>query len=226
MKTSTIQSPTKRSFLWILAASLLFLSVGSKPIMAHAASSGTGTWNLLLFGNYDLSTMDNGNIATSSLENTALTALGTATSFANNFRNGYGAGLAIAYWFNDTLAFRVGAQGNFFQGKTAGQFSGNSIESAPLFGGFEAKLYGNEDYFLYGVIDGGAAYEDSVTGSSPTVSNSMNHAWTAYGDAGLGLNLNFLFVEVKFAYMSQFVPAYGQAQNGFYYVPVTAGFNF
>ncbi|MHB8421407.1 MAG: hypothetical protein ACYC9S_00305 [Leptospirales bacterium] len=225
-KTSPVPSVARRSVFWILAVALLFLSVGGKPRAAHADSSGTGTWNLLLFGNYDLSSLDTGNIATSSLYNTLQNSLGTATSFANNFKSGYGAGLAIVYWFNDLAAFRVGVQGNIFPGKTAGQFSGDSVQSAPLFGGFEARLLGNQDYYLYGVVDGGAAYEDSVTGSSPTLSNSISHAWTAYADVGLGLNLNLLFVEVKFAYMPQFVPAYGQTQNGFYYVPVTAGFNF
>ncbi len=58
------------------------------------------------------------------------------------------------------------------------------------------------------------------------LSNYLNHGWSASGDIGLGLNINWLFVEVKFAYMPQFVPNFGYGQNGFYYVPVTVGFNF
>ena len=193
---------------------------------ARAATSGSGAWNFLVFGNYDISTVDTGNISSSQIYNTALSATGQATSFTNTFQNGYGAGLAIVYWFNDVLAFRVGAQGNFFEGKSSSLYSGNSLQSAPLFGGFEAKLYGDPDYFLYGVIHAGAAYEESVSGASPTLSNYLNHGWSAYGDVGLGLNLDWIFVEVKFAYMPQFVPDFGHGQNGFYYVPVTAGFNF
>lgn len=226
MEQSTISRSRTSIFSWIAATIVLLASLGTAPLTARAASSGPGVTSILLFGNYDLSSVDNADIATSSLTNTTLSALGTATSFANNFQDGYGAGLAIVWWFNDTVAFRVGVQGNFFQGKTAGQFTGNSIQSAPLFGGLEAKLYGDADYFLYGVVDAGAAYEDEVKGSSPTLSNSLAHSWTTYGDVGLGLNLNYIFLEVKLAYMPQFVPGYGQSQNGFYYVPVTAGFNF
>ncbi len=209
----------------VLLAAVLFLLAPAAP-QARAATSGSGVWDFLIFGNYDISTIDTGNISSSQVLNTALSATGQATSFANTFQNGYGAGLAIVYWFNDVLAFRVGAQGNFFEGKSSSLASGNSLQSAPLFGGIEAKLYGDPDYFLYGVIDAGAAYEESVSGASPTLSNYLNHGWSAYGDIGLGLNINWLFVEVKFAYMPQFVPNFGYGQNGFYYVPVTVGFNF
>ncbi|MGL3710322.1 hypothetical protein ACSYAY_05595 [Leptospirillum ferriphilum] len=211
-------------FSFLLAVALAVLA--PEAPQARAATSGSGAWDFLVFGNYDISSVDTGNISSSQLYNTALSATGQATSFANTFQNGYGAGLAIVYWFNDVLAFRVGAQGNFFEGKSSSVYSGDSLQSAPLFGGFEAKLYGDPDYFLYGVIDAGAAYEESVSGASPTLSNYLNHGWSAYGDIGLGLNLDWIFVEVKFAYMPQFVPDYGHGQNGFYYVPVTAGFNF
>jgi len=218
---------SKDHSMWgsLLLAVALFLLL-TVPREAGAATSGSGAWNLLLFGNYDLSTLDTGNVSSNQIYNTSLSATGQATSFANSFQNGYGAGLAVAYWFNDVFAFRVGVQGNFFEGKGESAFSGNSVQSAPIFGGFEAKLYGNTDYFLYGVIDGGAAYEETVSGASPTLSNYLNHGWSAYGDVGLGMNLDWVFVEVKFAYMPQFVPAYSHGQNGFYYVPLTAGFNF
>ncbi|AKS23866.1 MULTISPECIES: hypothetical protein [Leptospirillum] len=217
--------PFGRFTVFFLLAVALAVFTPEAP-KARAATSGSGAWDFLVFGNYDMSTVDTGNISSSQSYNTALAATGQATSFANTFQNGYGAGLAIVYWFNDVLAFRVGAQGNFFEGKGSSVYSGDSLQSAPLFGGFEAKLYGDPDYFLYGVIDAGAAYEESVSGASPTLSNYLNHGWSAYGDIGLGLNLDWIFVEVKFAYMPQFVPDYGHGQNGFYYVPVTAGFNF
>jgi hypothetical protein len=197
-------------------AALLLLAGWTAPLKARAASSGPGVWNLLLFGNYDmLSGIDTQGLASGSGNNT----------FPNNFQNGYGAGLSVVYWFNDVVAFRVSAQGNFFQGQNGYSYAGNSLESAPLTGGFEVKLYGDPDYFLYGVIDAGAAYEDEVTGSSITLSNSLAHSWSAYGDVGLGVNLNWVFLEVKFAYLPQALPQYSN-QNAFYYIPFTAGFNF
>ncbi len=228
MNPTTTSGSLTRTYplLKIISSLILVILLGMATQTARAASSGPGTWNLLLFGNYAPNSIDTENFSSSATYNASLTALGKATTFNDSLQSGYGAGLAVVYWFNDTLAFRVGVQGNISQGKTGGILAGDSIQSAPIFGGLEAKLYGGPDYFLYGVIDGGAAYEETVTGSSPTLSNYLNHGWSTYGDVGLGLNLNFLFVEVKLAYMPQTIPDAGFPQNGLYYVPVTAGFNF
>ena len=218
MKMSRHRFFSNRLFVTACLIGALLLATGlTIPRTARAASSGAGVWDLLVFGNYDMvSGIDTQNLASTG---------GGSNTFPNTFQNGYGAGLSVVYWFNDVLAFRVTAQGNLFQGQTGYAYDGNSLESAPLSGGFEVKLYGDEDYFLYGVIDAGAAYEDEVTGSSPTLSNSLAHSWSAYGDAGLGVNLNWVFLEVKFAYLPQALPQYSN-QNAFYYIPFTAGFNF
>ncbi|MHB1285449.1 MAG: hypothetical protein ACYCYP_02615, partial [Leptospirales bacterium] len=209
LKTTFGSLPRTHPLLKIIPWLVLLILLGTAPSNAGAASSGPGTWNLLLFGNYSPNSIDTENFSSSASYNNSLTALGKATSFNNSFQAGYGAGLAVVYWFNDTLAFRVGVQGNISQGKTGGILAGDSIQSAPIFGGLEAKLYGGADYFLYGVIDGGAAYEETVSGSSPTLSNYLNHGWSTYGDVGLGFNMNFLFVEVKLAYLPQAIPAAG-----------------
>lgn len=108
--------PFGRFTVFFLLAVALAVFTPEAP-KARAATSGSGAWDFLVFGNYDMSTVDTGNISSSQSYNTALAATGQATSFANTFQNGYGAGLAIVYWFNDVLAFRVGAQGNFLKAR-------------------------------------------------------------------------------------------------------------
>jgi hypothetical protein len=171
----------------------------------------------MIFGNYDLVSPNTGNVYSGAGQ--------PSLTFANTLQNGYGAGIGTAYWFNDVLAFRVMAQGNFYQLKSPVT---GSMESAPLTGGFEAKLYGGPDYYLYAAVDAGAAYQlDLPNNTSPTLSGKgSTNAWSAYGDVGLGVNFDWVFVEVKLAYLPDSIPHAQSSQNALWYIPVTAGFNF
>ena len=185
------------------------------PVRSWAVTSGPGVWDLMVFGNYDLVS-----------PNTGAEIPNSSTPTWNNvLSNGYGAGLGVAYWFNDTIAFRLEVQGNFFQG--AGVIKTTALESAPITGGFEAKLYGNADYYLYALVDAGAAYELSMPNTNgPALSaTGQSNAWSGYGDVGIGMNFDYVFVEAKFAYLMDSLPKVG-SQNGLWYIPITAGFNF
>ena len=198
-----------------LLTATLILAGALFPARSWAVTSAPGVWDLMVFGNYDMVSPNTGNVLSTS----------SATNWNNVLDNGYGAGLGVAYWFNDTIAFRFEVQGNFFSG--AGTEKGTALESAPITGGFEAKLYGDTDYYLYALVDAGAAYELSLPNtSSPAMSaTGQTNAWSSYGDVGLGLNLDYVFVEAKFAYLMDFLPKTA-GQNALWYIPITAGFNF
>ncbi|MGC8529040.1 MAG: hypothetical protein ACP5OP_02420 [Leptospirillia bacterium] len=185
------------------------------PARSWAITSGPGVWDLMVFGNYDLVSPNTG----------AQNPISSTPTWNNALSNGYGAGLGAAYWFNDTIAFRLEVQGNFFQG--AGTFKTTALESAPITGGFEAKLYGNADYYLYALVDAGAAYELSLPNTNgPALSaTGQSNAWSGYGDVGIGMNFDYVFVEAKFAYLMDSLPKVA-SQNGLWYIPITAGFNF
>ena len=202
----------------LLALALLVAGLLS-PAKSYAVTSGPGVWDLMIFGNYDLVSPNTGSVFNS------LPAGFTSPTWANTMQNGYGAGIGTAYWFNDVIAFRVMAQGNFYQLKSPAP---GSMESAPLTGGFEAKLYGGPDYYLYAAVDAGAAYELSLpNNTSPTLSGKgSTNAWSAYGDVGLGVNIDWVFVEVKLAYLPDAIAHASSSQNALWYIPVTAGFNF
>jgi hypothetical protein len=198
----------------ILLAAALVIAGALFPARSWAVTSGPGVWDLMVFGNYDLVSPNTG----SAFPNTS------TPTWNNLMDNGYGAGLGVAYWFNDTIAFRLEVQGNFFQGAGANT---SALESAPLTGGFEAKLYGSADYYLYAVVDAGAAYELSLPNTNgPALSaKGQSNAWSGYGDVGLGMNFDYVFVEAKFAYLMDALP-HTASQNGLWYIPITAGFNF
>ncbi len=207
----------------LLTATLLFTGM-MLPAKSWAVTSAPGVWDLMVFGNYDMVSPNNGDV----FQNYASIPNVTTPTWKNQLNNGYGAGLGLAYWFNDTIAFRLMAQGNFFQASSSALFKTTASESAPITGGFEAKLYGDTDYYVYALVDAGAAYELSLPNtSSPALSaTGSTNAWSSYGDAGLGLNLDYVFVEVKVAYLMDFMPKSASSQNAFWYIPVTAGFNF
>ena len=211
---------------FLLTATLIMAGV-LFPARSWAVTSAPGVWDLMIFGNYNLVSPNTGNMFQSSTINSYLSSQGKPTSWPGNMQNGYGAGIGTAYWFNDVLAFRMEVQGNFFQMQKSGNVTG-SMESAPITGGFELKLYGNTDYYLYGAVDAGAAYQLSLpNNTSPTLSGKgSTSAWSSYGDVGVGLNLDYVFVEAKFAYLPNFTPNAQSATNALWYVPVTAGFNF
>ncbi|EQD38902.1 conserved hypothetical protein, secreted, partial [mine drainage metagenome] len=180
----------------LLTATLLFTGM-MLPAKSWAVTSAPGVWDLMVFGNYDMVSPNTGAVMQNS----------STPTWNNELNNGYGAGLGLAYWFNDTIAFRLMVQGNFSQ-VSSSVASKMAYESAPITGGFEAKLYGDTDYYVYALVDAGAAYELGLPNtSSPTLSaTGSTNAWSSYGDAGLGLNLDYVFVEVKVAYLMDSMP--------------------
>lgn len=189
------------------------------PVLSHAEEDQGGTLDVLLFGNYNLTSVDTGNMSSNSSDG----------SWANNFQSGGGGGLGIGYWLNNVVDFRVVAQANIFPSSAQSTLGLLTTGSFPLTAGAEVKLFGNNKVYLYGVADAGAAYEIGLSTSSSSGSPSFKGAtaWSAYADAGIGVNFYFLFAEVKMAYLAQLLPGnLVPGQTGFYYVPVSAGFNF
>jgi len=201
---------------------LLFASIAVfgmiSPTKASAAVAANGQLNLMIFGNYDFTALDSSNLPNN--------PTGPNETFAKSFENGYGAGIGFAYWMTDNIAFRMMAQGNMFQGNQSGLLSGDSIKSAPITAGLEFNLLGDPEHFLYAVVDAGGAYQEMVTGASAFGGTELSHGWSSYGDAGIGINFAYFFVEAKVAYLPEFLPQYSQGQNGSFYVPITAGFSF
>ncbi len=193
------------------------------PSRSFAVTSGPGVWDFMIFGNYDVTSLDNGN----TFANPPSTL--TNQPWNKELNNGYGGGVGLAYWFNDVVAFRLEAQTNLFSVPTSLKTSTiGSLQSSPLTGGIEVKLVGDPDYYLYLVVDVGGAYEGQMAGTGFFGKTDAN-AWTAYGDAGLGVNIDWVFIEAKVAYLPQAIPQLNPSlggQSGFWYVPVTAGFNF
>ena len=208
----TTQSRWLKGLLVMAFVAASFLA----PSRSFAVTSGPGIWDFMIFGNYNLVSPDTGEV----YKNTP------APTWNNMLNNGYGGGVGVAYWFNDMIAFRIEAQTDLYTIPTAQ--GGGSLQSTPLTGGLEVKLWGNPDYYLYFVIDAGAGYEATMSGQSFFGKTTAN-SWTAYGDAGLGFNIDWVFVEAKIAYMPQSIAhgvSGGNGQNALWYVPLTAGFNF
>lgn len=208
----TTQSRCLKGLLVLAIVAVSFLA----PSRSFAVTSGPGIWDFMIFGNYNLVSPDTGEV----FKNTS------TPTWNNALNNGYGGGVGVAYWFNDMIAFRIEAQTDLYTLPTAQ--GGGSLQSSPLTGGLEVKLWGNPDYYLYFVIDAGAAYEANMSGQS-FFGKSTANSWTAYGDAGLGVNIDWIFVEAKIAYMPQAIAhgvSGGNGQNALWYVPLTAGFNF
>ncbi|MEC4682976.1 MAG: hypothetical protein VST70_04770 [Nitrospirota bacterium] len=186
------------------------------PSKSYAVTSAPGVWDFMIFGDYDMVSLNTGAVLKNS----------STPTWNNEMNNGYGGGLGVAYWFNNVVAFRLEAQTSLFTIPSAQ--GGGALQSSPLTGGFEFKLMGDTEYYLYAVIDAGVAYEGSMTGQSFFGKTTAN-SWSAYGDAGLGVNLSWVFLEAKVAYMPEAIASGisgGGGQNALWYVPLTAGFNF
>lgn len=199
----------------LLAAGLAF------PDAGRAASSGPGVWDFMIYGNYDLVSPNSGAAVSNE-------PAGTTSPAWNKFfnDNGYGGGVGVAYWLSDVWAVRALAQTDLFT--TPSTYGGGSTQSSAFTGGIEAKLLGNAEYFLYAVVDLGGAFEANMPGQG-FFGKTTASSWTTYADAGLGLNLSWVFLEAKVAYMPQALAggvSGGYGQSAFWYVPLTAGFNF
>lgn len=203
----------------ILLFSLL-LAITLVPGPARAASSGPGIWDFMVYGNYDLVSPDSGAVISND-------AAGVSSPAWNKFfNNGYGGGVGVAYWLNDVWAVRAMAQTNLFT--TPSTEGGGSTQSSAFTGGLEAKLLGDPEFFLYAVIDAGGAFEANMPGQA-FFGKTTASSWTTYADAGLGLNLSWVFLEVKAAYLPQTLAggvSGGYGQNPLWYLPLTAGFVF
>ncbi len=216
MRTHKMSQFIKTVSALFFAGIILFGAIA--PTKAFSAVAANGQLNLMIFGNYDFTALDSSNLP--------INPTGPNQSFAKSFENGYGAGVGFAYWMTDNIAFRMMAQGNMFQGNQTGLLPNDSIKSAPITAGLEFNLLGDPEHFLYAVVDAGGAYQELVTGASAFGGTEISHGWSSYGDAGIGINFAYFFVEAKVAYLPQFAPQYTQGQNGSFYVPVTAGFSF
>ncbi|MHB8369116.1 MAG: hypothetical protein ACYDBP_05400 [Leptospirales bacterium] len=200
----------------ILAVVALFLlSITTK---SFAQTSGPGAVDVLLFGNYDLTSVN-----TASLYSNA--PAGFNSQWNKAFNNGTGGGLGIVVWLSDNLALRVEGQANTFTTPLTSSTNILGALSMPITGGVEVKLLGNADDFLYLTADVGAAYENDI-GSLMSSLTHISPAWSAYADAGIGFNLDWIFLEVKVAYLPDTFPNSYYSQNPLWYIPVTAGFNF
>ena len=208
------------AFSWVFCA-VFSLAVLLLPSPGQAASSGPGTWDFLIYGNYDLVSPNSGGAVAN------LPSGGTSTPWNKFFNNnGYGGGVGVAYGFTEVVAVRAMAQTDLFS--TPSSYGGGSTQSSAVTGGLELKLLGDADYYLYAVVDAGGAFEANMPGQS-FYGKTTASSWTTYGDAGLGLNLAWVFVEGKIAYMPQALAggvSGGYGQNALWYVPLTAGFNF
>ena len=191
------------------------------PDAGRAASSGPGVWDVMIYGNYDLVSPNSGGTLSNAPSSLASPAW---NKFFND--NGYGGGVGVAYWLNDVWAVRAMAQTSLFA--TPSSYGGGSTQSSALTGGLEAKLFGDAEYYLYAVLDAGGAFEANMPGQG-FFGKTTASSWTAYADVGLGFNLSWVFLEAKLATLPQALAggvSGGYGQNPFWYVPLTAGFNF
>lgn len=191
-------------------ALVVFLAAG---LFLFVPAKSFASTDFLLFGNYDFLTPNGGNVSSQNQN----------PSWSGLFHNGYGGGLGLAYWFGGQLGVRFEAQGNFFGMNQPGM----SLESAPITGGVLYKLSSGLDSYPYFLVDGGAGYElglPNTTAPALTAKGSSS-AWSSYFDIGLGYAFSFLFVEAKYAYLTDPIPNY-PGQHAMWYIPITVGLKF
>ena len=201
--------------LVLLAASVLIAP------KAFAADSGPGVWDFLLFGNL---TMGSGfNAGTLGTNDTGTTVYQGNRPITGT---GYGLGFGTEVWFTDNVAARLLLQGNAF----ADGFDAN-IKNGP-FAGFAAatigpvfKLFGTTNYFVYAPVDLGYAITAESAGNPATVGAASSltdvTGGSFYGDVGIGVNIRFLTIEAKVAYL----PMPGSFGGNSFFFPLSVGFD-
>ena len=184
---------------------------------AFASDSGPGVWDFLLFGNLDMgSSFNAGTLGTNSAGTTVYKGSQPITA------PGYGFGFGTEYWFSDRIAARLLLQANVFSDGFSNIKDGPFFGDAPITIGPVFKIVGSQNYFLYVPVDVGYA----ITASSGTVNGSgsipVNTGGSFYADAGVGVNIRFITLEAKVAWLTN--P--GQYGGNSLYFPMTFGFDF
>ncbi|MGC8529631.1 MAG: hypothetical protein ACP5OP_05460 [Leptospirillia bacterium] len=188
---------------------------------AYASDSGPGVWDFLLFGNLDMgSRFSAGTLGPNAAGTTVYQGSSPITS------PGYGFGFGTEVWFSNNIAARLLLQGNVF----ANGFNAN-LKNGPFFGygavtvGPVFKLFGSSNYFVYAPVDLGYAITAASSGNPATVGATSSltavSGGSFYGDLGIGVNLRFLMLEAKVAYL----PAPGSFGGNSFFFPITVGFD-
>ncbi|MGC8530339.1 MAG: hypothetical protein ACP5OP_09155 [Leptospirillia bacterium] len=150
---------------------------------------------------------------------------------------GYGGGLGPEVWVAPSLAFRLLLQGSVYmnglQTSTSSTGINLKITDKPFFGyaaltfGPVFKLWGSANYFLYAPVDLGYAMTLTSIGSPATVGapSTLSSATgsSIYADFGIGLNLRFLMLEAKVAWLPT-PNSFGYGADNFFF-PLTIGFD-
>ncbi len=205
--------------IFMVAAAVLVIAVATPQ--AFADDSGAGTWDFLVFGNLDMGTSFNaGSLGTNSTGTTVYK--GTAPISGP----GYGFGFGTEVWFTDNIAARLLLQGNVF----SNGFNAN-IKNGPFFGygaatlGPVFKVFGSTNYFVYVPVDLGYAVTLSSAGNPATVgapsSLTTVQGGSLYADAGIGVNIRFITLEAKVAYL----PTPGSFGGNSFFFPISVGFD-
>ena len=179
---------------------------------ALAIDSGAGTWDFLLFGNMDIGDSFFGNSVNAS----------GVQSVRNIKMPGYGFGFGTEYWFSDRIAARILVQANVFTNGFSNIKDGPFFGDAPITIGPVFKIFGSQNYFLYAPVDIGYAVTANSGVENASGSIPVNTGGSFYADAGVGVNIRFITLEAKIAWL---------ANPGFYggnslYFPLTFGFDF
>ena len=195
--------------------------VGFVAPVAYADDSGPGVWDFLLFGN--LATGSGFNAGTLGTNATGTTVYKGSSPITGT---GYGLGFGTEVWFTDNIAARLLLQGNVF----ADGFNAN-IKNGPFFGfgaatvGPVFKLFGTTNYFVYAPVDLGYAITASSAGNPATVGAASSltdvTGGSFYGDLGIGVNIRFLTIEAKVAYL----PAPGSFGGNSFFFSISIGFD-
>lgn len=150
---------------------------------------------------------------------------------------GLGGGLGPEVWISPDLGFRLLLQGSVYMNGL--QTSTNStgidlkITDKPFFAfgalsvGPVFKLWGGQNFFVYAPIDLGYAMTVTSIGSPATVGAGSTLSTvtgsSVYADLGIGLNLRFLMIEAKVAWLPT-PNSFGYGANDFFF-PLTIGFD-
>lgn len=152
-------------------------------------------------------------------------------------QTGYGGGFGPEVWIQPAFAVRVLLQGSvYMNGLNASTTSTGlnlAITNKPFFAFAAAsigpvfKLFGTQNYFLYAPIDLGYALTITSIGSpavvgAPSKLSSVTGG-SIYADTGIGVNLRFLMIELKAAWLPT-PNQFGYGGDDFFF-PLTIGFD-
>ena len=202
-------------------AGMIAASMGLFVPQAQAADSGPGVWDCLLFGNLDMvSGFNAGTLGTNASGTTVYKGSQPVSG------NGYGFGFGTEVWFTDNIAARLLLQGNVFSNSF-----GASAKNGPLAGYATAtvgpvfKIFGSTNYFVYVPVDLGYALTAESAGNPATLGAASSltavTGGSFYGDAGIGVNIRFVTLEAKVAYL----PTPGAFGGNSFFFPITVGFD-